>query len=94
MEEVNLRTPGYISWQQEWWLSHCGDACEFHGDASIQDIESASDSTKQAWLVEYKQDEATWRWVTEGYQPGGDCTNSSVGTAGKCYLLGTCADQK
>ena len=72
IEEVNLRTPGYVSWQQEWWLSHCGDACEFHGDASIQDVESASDSTKQAWLLEYKQDEAAWKWVTEGYQPGGD----------------------
>ncbi|UGS88834.1 CbrC family protein (plasmid) [Ralstonia wenshanensis] len=96
MEEVNLRTPGYISWQQEWWLSHCGDACEFHGDASIQDIESASDSTKQAWLVSTSRTRrradgsrrATNRVVTPL------CTNSSVGTAGKCYLLGTYADQK
>ncbi|MDB0511553.1 CbrC family protein [Ralstonia solanacearum] len=72
IEEVNFRTPGYISWQQESWLSHCGDACEFHGDAGIQDVESASDGTKQAWLLEYKQDEASWRRVTESYQPAGD----------------------
>jgi hypothetical protein len=71
-EEVNLRTPGYISWQQEYWLSHCNDACEFHGDASAKDVETASLETKQSWLEEYKQDEAGWTWATEGYQPGGN----------------------
>jgi uncharacterized protein len=71
IEEINLRTPGYVSWQQESWLSHCGDACEFHGDASIKDVEAASDSTKQYWLNEYKQDEEGWKMATEGYEPGG-----------------------
>ena len=33
IEEVCRRTPGYISWQQEVWLQHCIDACEFCGDA-------------------------------------------------------------
>ena len=33
--EVHLRTPAYTSWQQEEWLTHCNDACEYHGDASV-----------------------------------------------------------
>lgn len=72
IEEVNLRTPGYVSWQQESWLSHCNDACEFHGDATIADVETASKATKQSWLEEYKQDEAGWQRAIEGYRPGGD----------------------
>ena len=31
-EEIYKRTPGYPSWQGEWWLTHCGDACEFRGE--------------------------------------------------------------
>ncbi|MGE6629738.1 CbrC family protein [Bacillus sp. NPDC077027] len=27
MNELIYRTPGYIGWQQEHWLSHCGDFC-------------------------------------------------------------------
>jgi len=61
-EEVNLRTPGYTSWQQENWLSHCGDACEFHGDATIEDVKNAS----------FEQNEDGWNWATNGYNPGGD----------------------
>jgi len=33
IDEVTLRTPGYLSWQQEEWIACCDDACEFHGDA-------------------------------------------------------------
>jgi len=36
--EVTTKTPGYISWQQEVWLSHCNDACAFLGDATIDDV--------------------------------------------------------
>lgn len=72
VEEVNLRTPGYTCWQQEWWLAHCGDACEFHGDASANDIKNVAAETKEYWLREYKQDEEGWAAATEGYVSGGD----------------------
>lgn len=70
-EEVNLRTPSYVSWQQEWWLSHCNDACEFQGDATVQDVTHASQETKDLWIREYKQNEEEWEFATRGYQPGG-----------------------
>lgn len=27
IEDVTRRTPGFNSWQQDRWLSHCGEAC-------------------------------------------------------------------
>ncbi|MFC4160676.1 CbrC family protein [Chitinimonas lacunae] len=70
--EVSRRTPGYLSWQQEAWLTHCHDACEFHGDASLADIRNASDATKAAWMADYRLDEEVWQRIEEGYQPGGN----------------------
>ncbi|NLR74400.1 CbrC family protein [Leeia aquatica] len=71
VEEVCSRTPGYYSWQQEEWLSHCGDACEFHGDASVEDIRSASITTKAHWMANYQLSEDDWVSATKDYQPGG-----------------------
>lgn len=72
VDEIEQRTPGYISWQSEVWLAHCGDACEFHGDATEADVRDVSDSTKTLWLEEYGPDEAFWHEVMDGYRPGGD----------------------
>jgi len=72
VEEIQLRTPGYESWQGEAWLAHCGDACEFHGDASEMDVRNASDETKNQWIAAYDQDDASWSEVTDGYRPRGD----------------------
>ena len=36
--EVSERTPSYISWQQEVWLSHCGEPCAFIGYANGETI--------------------------------------------------------
>ena len=71
-EEINLRTPGYVCWQQESWLAHCDDACEFHGEASATDVAYAAEGTKMSWMREYNQDEEGWVWATDGYKPGGD----------------------
>ena len=43
IDEVTLRTPGYISWQQECWMYCCDDACEFHGDAPAKELRSLDD---------------------------------------------------
>jgi uncharacterized protein CbrC (UPF0167 family) len=39
-DEVANRTPGFSGWQQERWLVHCNDACEFHGPSGKGEIES------------------------------------------------------
>lgn len=72
IEEITHRTPGYVSWQQEWWLSHCNDACEFLGDASEEDIAKASADTKRQWMAEYDFGEKEWEDITRGYKPKGD----------------------
>jgi uncharacterized protein CbrC (UPF0167 family) len=40
IREVTERTPGFESWQQDEWLVHCGDACAFLGDASVETVGS------------------------------------------------------
>lgn len=72
IEEVSKRTPGYLSWQQEVWLTHCGDACEFHGDATVAEVQQAAPATKARWLDDYGQDEASWERTVNAYEPGGD----------------------
>jgi uncharacterized protein CbrC (UPF0167 family) len=72
IDEVIHRTPGYVCWQSETWLTHCNDVCEFHGDASIEDVSNASEATKALWMAEYNKDEAGWERVSEDYEPGED----------------------
>lgn len=38
VDEVTLRTPGFETWQQEVWLTHCSDACAYLGDATKADL--------------------------------------------------------
>lgn len=71
VEEINQRTPGYSSWQQEEWLSHCNDACEFHGDATPKDVHGANEETRQEWRRRYGLSEAEWEHATRGYVPRG-----------------------
>jgi uncharacterized protein CbrC (UPF0167 family) len=71
VEEVNLRTPAFSSWQQEQWLTHCGDACAYLGDASVEDVANATQETKLAWQAEYRLDARAWEQITRNYQPRG-----------------------
>lgn len=41
---ITTRTPGFSSVQEERWLAHCGDACEFHGAARTSDFLRISDA--------------------------------------------------
>lgn len=38
-DELMHRTPGYISWQGEYWLTCCDDYCEFIGDVGTKELE-------------------------------------------------------
>lgn len=39
IEEIAFRTPGYYSWQESLWWTHCGEAAEFLGFAGKEDAE-------------------------------------------------------
>ena len=71
VREVCERTPSFVSWQQERWLSHCNDACEFHGDAVKTDLEAlAGDNLKEFLAAEYIKEEY-WPDIVAGYEKGG-----------------------
>jgi uncharacterized protein CbrC (UPF0167 family) len=71
VKEVCERTPSFISWQQERWLAHCNDACEFHGDAEISDLEANSGEDLNEFLAgEYIKKEL-WSEILQTYGRGG-----------------------
>ena len=39
-EELFCRTPGYISWQGEYWLSCCDDYCAYLGTAGTKELKA------------------------------------------------------
>ncbi len=47
IDELIHRTPGYNGWQQEYWLSHCGDFCAFIDYVEWNDIEEIIDELKE-----------------------------------------------
>lgn len=51
-DELFHRTPGYISWQGEYWLSCCNDYCEYLGSVGTQELK-AMDIAEEV-LAEYE----------------------------------------
>ena len=72
VDEVILRTPGYNSWQQECWLTCCGDACEFHGDARKEELEVLDETALVRALKDFEQVLPHWRKLVEAYRPGSE----------------------
>lgn len=71
VNEVCGRTPGYPSWQQEVWQHHCGDACAFHGDAGVADVQSASAASVALFAQDYPFWRGGWAAFAASYVPGG-----------------------
>ncbi|OWQ47909.1 hypothetical protein CDL60_04760 [Roseateles noduli] len=72
IEAVELRTPGFFSWQNQSWLPHCDDACAFMGDASLEDVVEASDETRETLKREYAMADDDWAHLIARYTPGGN----------------------
>ena len=72
IREVCERTPGYNSWQQEVWLTHCDDACEFHGDAEPAELRAIEWTRANDLLQDERMDERKWADFTQNYTKGGD----------------------
>lgn len=68
IQEVTTKTPGYDSWQQEVWLTHCNDACAFLGDASKADVLSIASDGLQVEGGEWI-DANTMSVIAQNYQP-------------------------
>lgn len=64
IDEVVYRTPSYSSWQQQKWLCHCEDACEFHGDLSLEEA-GQPDWTAVAELLQTTPEKARITWPHE-----------------------------
>jgi uncharacterized protein len=69
IDEIIHRTPGYIAWQDPRWLSHCGDACEFHGDLPAEKLPNVSETARAEILADLSTD-MTWQRILDEYEPG------------------------
>ena len=69
--EISKKTPGYHSWQQECWLTHCQDACEFHGDATREEVREFLSQDYTLFGAE-ELDESDISQILSYYQPGGN----------------------
>ncbi|MBC8327089.1 MAG: CbrC family protein [Verrucomicrobia subdivision 3 bacterium] len=72
VDEVTRKTPGFISWQQEEWQICCNDACEFHGDASREDVKGLSLEAFHAAFGDSSLSADFVGSLKENYGPGGD----------------------
>ena len=72
ISEVGLRTPGYVSWQSEEWLSHCNDACAFYGDMAREELESIPPAVSAVVMNAHGISESDWSGLVKHYEPGGD----------------------
>ena len=68
--EVTMRTPGFISWQQEIWLTHCNDACVFRGDATVETVWNMTTEEIDYLLQDHGANHTQFREMAEHYQPG------------------------
>ena len=71
MSEVCERTPGYNSWQQEQWQSHCGDACEFHGNPEKEELKALSGKALDSFLIKEMIKHDMWANILESYEKSG-----------------------
>jgi uncharacterized protein len=71
-EEIMHRTPGYISWQGECWLTHCDDACVFHGDLTREELRTLPVKAEKEFLERNGWVAAWWPELKEDYEPAGD----------------------
>ena len=50
-EELNLRTPGYLSWHCERWQICCGDACAYLGPVGWDRLRTCRTPRPRSWTT-------------------------------------------
>ena len=53
IDELSHRTPGYVSWQGEYWLTHCNDGCAFLGDLQTGEYLTLLPATRNLFRQEH-----------------------------------------
>jgi uncharacterized protein CbrC (UPF0167 family) len=65
------RTPGYVSWQGDTWLTHCNDAGAFLGDLPQAALAQIDVEALAALAREHRLSDEQWGRILEAYTPGG-----------------------
>ncbi len=72
--ELFCRTPGMITWQGEYWLSHCNDYCAFVEDVGTKELEEMGIADEvfadYAQMNEYDIDDVRSYLVKKGNMSG------------------------
>ncbi|WP_199438483.1 CbrC family protein [Vibrio owensii] len=70
VDEVCLRTPGFLSWRDDVWVACCGDVCEFHGDAERASLQELSGDALGRFLKVQCMGSEQWQGFLSVYQKG------------------------
>lgn len=76
LEEILHRTPGYFSWQESYWLTHCGDGAAYLGRAGWDQLQHDVDALEalRREAQELGMDAAAAQeWISR-LSPDGDMT--------------------
>jgi len=84
VEELEKRTPGYVSWQGENWLACCNDYCEFIGDVGTKELNAMgiAEEVFDEYEANYEYDD--FQWVKDHLTAAG----SVAGYLFKCRKCG------
>ncbi|WP_369309784.1 PF03691 family colicin E2 tolerance protein CbrC [Providencia rettgeri] len=78
-DELIKRTPGYQGWQQEMWLAHCQEPCEFIGYVCWDDIKDRLDE-----FISLEDDIADYGFSTEKLELNLDGDGAAQGYLFRC----------
>jgi uncharacterized protein len=70
VEEITKRTPGYIGWQQETWLTHCNDACAYDGFPTNAELDGDLSEAVATLVDDLGISSRDWQMMRKAYVPG------------------------
>jgi uncharacterized protein len=90
VEEIIMRTPGYIGWQQEAWQTHCSDACAYMGFPTHEELNGVLAEAVITMTEDLGIPEKTWQTMHKAFVPGGFQPQGRVGLYKfRCLHCGT-----
>lgn len=72
IEELYSRTPGYYSWQGEYWLACCDDYCEFIGDVGTKELNEMGIVDEVFDEYEKKSNDEDIDWIKDNLTARGE----------------------